>query len=48
MGKTYKKQRDFNIAKSYKREIDMQGKHIPCKKVYKRKNKYGNGDYTAE
>lgn len=49
MGKTYKKQRDFNITKSCKREIDMQEKHIPCKKVYKRKAKYGsNSNYTAE
>lgn len=48
MGKTYNKQRDFNVAKSYKKEIDMQEKHIPCKKVYKRKAKYGNGNYTAE
>ena len=48
MGKTYKKQRDFNIAKSCKGEIDMQEKHVPCKKVYKRKTKYGNSNYTAE
>ena len=48
MGKTYKKQRDFNVAKSYKKEIDMQEKRMPCKKVYKRKAKYGSGDYTAE
>ena len=48
MGKTYKKQRDLNVAKSYKREIDMQEKHVPCKKVYKRKAKYGNSNYTAE
>ena len=48
MGKTYKKQRDFNVAKSCKREIDMQEKHVPCKKIYKRKAKHGNGNYTAE
>ena len=48
MGKTYKKQRDFNVAKSCKREIDMQEKQ-PCKKIYKRKAKYGNNsNYTAE
>ena len=48
MGKTYK-QRDFNVAKSYKKEIDMQEKRFSCKKIYKRKDKYDSSrNYTAE
>ena len=34
------KKRDYNIKKSYQKEIDLRSKSIPSKKVYSRKIKH--------
>lgn len=39
MSKT-KYNRDYNIEKSYSKEIDLQTKVVKSKKAYKRKDKY--------
>ena len=40
MSKTFKKQRDYNIDKSFRKEIDLSTKTKPSKSQYKRKSKY--------
>jgi len=32
--------RDYNILKSYKREVDMREKRVKSKKIYSRKTKH--------
>ena len=35
-----KPKRDFNIEKSYRKEVDMRTKSVPSKRTYTRKTKH--------
>ena len=40
--------RDFNIEKSYRKEIDMRTKSVPSKRAYTRKTKHKGSNYGKQ